>query len=416
MNLKISPPEQLAPTPVKLPLSKSESNRMLIISALTPDATPPSAVADCDDTDAMLAAIGRTSGLVNIGAAGTAMRFLTALYAVTPGTDIELDGSERMRRRPIGPLVDTLRALGCDIDYLGQEGYPPLRIKGRMPEGGRAEIDGSVSSQFISALLMAAPMMQHGLSLHLTGDIVSKPYIFMTIELMKQAGINARIDLDAQTIDVPNGRYTPTLPPVEADWSAASYWFAIAAISSDPITLLGLRQKSLQGDSALARLFTVTGLKHHWSDDGELHLQLTPDAGSHLHLDLSDTPDIVQTLAVTCCLLGITYRFTGVKTLRIKETDRLAALQLELSKLGYIIDIPDDNTLLWQGAQFDPGEQIAPIDTYDDHRMAMAFAPAALFYPGLQINNAEVVAKSYPKFWQHLRSAGFTIEEADNDQ
>lgn len=411
MDLKIFPPDSLIPSVIELPLSKSESNRMLIISAMSPQGKSPSRMADCDDTDAMLLAIDRRQGCVNIGAAGTAMRFLTAFYAVTPGTDIELDGSERMRQRPIGPLVDALRRLGCDIDYLGKEGFPPLRIKGRMPEGGEATIDGSVSSQFVSALLMAAPAMEHGLKLTLEGRVVSRPYIDMTLALMRQAGIDARYDEDTQTAAVTNGRYSLSLPEVEADWSAASYWFAIAAISAEPVTLKGLRKESLQGDSAVAKLFEVTGLGHRWLGNGDLMLQLTPDAGSSLSLDLTETPDIVQTLAVTCCLLGLPFRFTGVESLRIKETDRLAALQMELSKLGFIIDIEEPGTLLWRGARYDPGEEEIAIDTYEDHRMAMAFAPAALFYPGLQINNAEVVTKSYPRFWADLRRVGFITEE-----
>lgn len=413
MDLKIFPPEELAPTPVALPLSKSESNRQLIISALTKNADRPRSVADCDDTDAMQGAIGITSGRVNIGAAGTAMRFLTAYYACTPGADILLDGSERMRQRPIAPLVDALRSLGADIDYVAEEGFPPLHIRGRMLEGGSVELDASVSSQFVSALLMVAPTMQHGLRLHLRGRIISTPYIKMTLSLMADAGAKSDFDEDAGTISVPYAVYQPGLPPVEADWSAASYWFEIAAISTEPVALKGLRPKSLQGDAAVRRLFEVTGLHSGFDSEGLLNLQLTPDAGSQLLVDLSDNPDLAQTLAVTCCLLAIPFRFEGLQSLRIKETDRLSALQMELSKLGFITDIPDDGTFAWHGAQFDPGEIIEPIETYQDHRMAMAFAPAALFFPGLQINDAQVVSKSYPQFWNHLRAAGFSIEEVD---
>lgn len=416
MNFKITPPEQLTQTVIDLPLSKSESNRMLIIAALTPGASLPRPLADCDDTDALLSGLSAAKqATVNIGAAGTAMRFLTAFYAAKPDTDITLDGSERMRQRPIAPLVDALRALGADIDYLGSESFPPLRIRGRMLEGGPVEMDASVSSQFVSALLMIAPTMQHGLELRLRGRIVSVPYIEMTLELMRHAGVESTFDPDAGLITVAHAEYQPTLPPVEADWSAASYWYEIAAIATEPIRLRGLRPKSLQGDSAVGRLFEVTGLRQRFLDNSDLELELSPDAGSQLVVDLSDNPDLAQTMAVTCCLLALPFRFIGLESLRIKETDRIAALQMELSKLGFITDASEPGTLVWHGAQFDPGPEIEPIATYCDHRMAMAFAPAALFFPGLQINDVQVVTKSYPGFWNHLRAVGFTIEEPEAD-
>ncbi len=418
MDLKIFPPDELTDAVIELPLSKSESARQLIIGALTPGRPLPARVADCDDTDVLLAALTDNSDgprHVNIGAAGTAMRFLTAYFACRPGCDVTLDGSERMRRRPIGVLVDALRKLGADIDYAGAEGFPPLRIKGRMLEGGAVELDASVSSQFVSALLMVGPTMQHGLELHLRGNVVSTPYIYMTLSLMEAAGAKADFNENEQVIRVAYGPYSREMPPVEADWSAASYWFEIAAISTEPVSLRGLRRRSLQGDAALRELFKVTGLDSRFTDDGDLRLQLTPDSGSQLIADLADTPDIAQTLAVTCCLLALPFRLTGLQSLRIKETDRIAALQMELSKLGFITDVEEPGTLLWRGARFEPGEEIEPIATYDDHRMAMAFAPAALFYPGLQILNAEVVSKSYPQFWNHLRAAGFTLEEVEKD-
>lgn len=412
MNLKIYPPEMLNEVPVTLPLSKSESNRQLIISALTPGTQRPEPVAECDDTAALLRGLEVTHGDVNIGAAGTAMRFLTAYYAATEGTDVTLDGTERMRRRPIAPLVDALRALGADIDYAGEAGFPPLHIRGRRLEGGRVEMAADVSSQYVSALLMIAPAMTRGLELQLQGTVMSRPYIDMTVGLMGEAGVTVAVDENTQTLSVAPGEYRAGMPAVEADWSAASYWFEIAAISAEPVMLKGLRRQSLQGDSAVARLFEVTGLGANFAADGTLELCLTPDAGAGLQADLSGNPDLAQTLAVTCCLLQLPFRFTGLETLRVKETDRLAAMQMELSKLGFITDVPDAGTLLWAGARFDPGENPEPINTYDDHRMAMSFAPAALFFPGLQINNAEVVSKSYPGFWDDLRSVGFTLEDA----
>lgn len=411
MTFKIFPPDELTQAPVNLPLSKSESNRQLLISALTPGANLHGRLAECDDTDAMLAALTSQSAYINIGAAGTAMRFLTAYFSCRPGREVTLDGSERMRCRPIAPLVDALRSLGADIEYAGTEGFPPLRIKGRMLAGGEVSLDASVSSQFASALLMTGPTMQHGLTLHLSGNITSLPYITMTLSLMESAGVKCDFNEDTATIRVPYGTYAPTLPPVEADWSAASYWFEIAAVSCESVTLRGLRPRSLQGDSAVGKLFEVTGLESHFDGNGDLQLQLTPDAGSQLRVDLSNNPDLAQTLAVTCCLLSIPFRLSGLESLRIKETDRIAALQMELSKLGFITDTPSEGELRWIGARFDTADEIEPIATYCDHRMAMAFAPAALFFPGLQINDAEVVSKSYPMFWRHLRDAGFTLQE-----
>lgn len=412
MDFIITPPEMLNQVPVQLPLSKSESNRQLIIAALTPEGKLPARVADCDDTDALLQGLQASpAATVNVGAAGTAMRFLTAYFAARPGCDITLDGSERMRQRPIAPLVDALRSLGADIEYAGAEGFPPLRIRGRMLEGGCVEMDASVSSQFVSALLMIGPTMQNGLKLHLKGRIISTPYIQMTLEMMKQAGVDSTFNDATGEITVGYAPYQPTLPEVEADWSAASYWFEIAAISAEPITLRGLHRKSLQGDSAVGDFFAVTGLGREFLPDGDLELQLTPDAGSQLNVDFSNNPDLAQTMAVTCCLLSLPFRFSGLESLRIKETDRIAALQMELSKLGFITDASEPGTLSWLGARFDPGETIEPIETYQDHRMAMAFAPAALFFPGLRINNAQVVSKSYPQFWNHLRAIGFTVEE-----
>jgi 3-phosphoshikimate 1-carboxyvinyltransferase len=386
---------------------------MLIINALTPGHSALNRVAHCDDTQAMINALAAPSSAteVNIGAAGTAMRFLTAYFAAQPGRTVTLDGSERMRRRPIAPLVDALRALGANIEYVGEDGFPPLRIHGTTLRGGAVAIPASVSSQFISALLMVAPVMEQGLQLTLEGQIASRPYIEMTLGLMQRAGVNSTFSDVTGVITVEHSAYAPTLPPVEADWSAASYWLEIAAVSSGFVTLKGLRPRSLQGDSAITRLFEVTGLRCNWADDDDLELAVTPDVGAQLQADFTHTPDVAQTMAVTCCLLDIPFRFTGLQSLRIKETDRLAALQMELSKLGYILDIPEEGELMWNGNHFDPGEVIEPIATYDDHRMAMAFAPAALFYPGLQINNAEVVSKSYPEFWDDLRQAGFTLEE-----
>ena len=408
MNYKIYPPEELIETTVNVPLSKSLSNRALIINALTVGSTPIDRVADCDDTRAVTEAITYDADEINVGAAGTAMRFLTAYFAVQEGRTVTLDGTDRMRQRPIGPLVDALRTCGAQIEYLVQEGFPPLRITGSRLTGGEVRIKASVSSQYLSALLMVAPLMTDGLTLLPDGEITSRPYIDMTLGLMSRSG--ATIELNGDTIRVAPGCYRPVSFDIEGDWSAASYWYEVAAISSGFITLQGLYPKSLQGDACVARLFTVFGLQSEFDDDGQLELMPTPDPGARLFVDLADTPDLAQTLAVTCCLLSIPFNFTGLSTLKLKETDRLKAMCDELLKLGFYLHADEDNSLRWDGVRF-PVEDAPAIDTYQDHRMAMAFAPVSLFFPGIIINNAEVVTKSYPGFWDDLRQAGFTIEE-----
>lgn len=416
MDLQIFPPEDGFPqAAVSLPLSKSISNRALIINALTPNAAPLSEVAICDDTEAIVRVLADpTATEINIGAAGTSMRFLTAFYAATAdGRTRLLDGSERMRRRPIGKLVDALRQCGAEIDYAGEEGFPPLRITGRQLTGGKIALSADTSSQFVSALLMTGPLMEQGLELTLEGEIVSRPYIDMTLALMKNSGVECTVSHDGRTISVSHCDYTPTDIEVEADWSAASYWFEIEALSYGDIRLKGLHRKSLQGDSRVAEIFATFGIESDWEENpGELTLQPTPDIASRLELDMSDVPDLAQTVAVTCCMTGIPFRLTGLQTLKIKETDRLEALSTELRKLSFMVEA-DDSELVWPGIRIaQPSQEGLPaFDTYNDHRMAMAFAPIALFVPGIVIRDAEVVSKSYPDYWKHLAEAGFRIEE-----
>ena len=416
MDLQIFPPEDGFPqAAVSLPLSKSISNRALITNAPTPNAAPLSEVAICDDTEAIVRALADpTATEINIGAAGTSMRFLTAFYAAkADGRTRVLDGSERMRRRPIGKLVDALRQCGAEIDYAGEEGFPPLRITGRQLTGGKIALSADTSSQFVSALLMTGPLMEQGLELTLEGEIVSRPYIDMTLALMKNSGVECTVLHDGRTISVPHCDYTPTDIEVEADWSAASYWFEIEALSYGDIRLEGLHRKSLQGDSRVAEIFATFGIESDWEENpGELTLQPTPDIASRLELDMSDVPDLAQTVAVTCCMTGIPFRLTGLQTLKIKETDRLEALCTELRKLSFMVEA-DDSELGWPGIRIaQPSQEGLPaFDTYNDHRMAMAFAPIALFVPGIVIRDAEVVSKSYPDYWKHLAEAGFRIEE-----
>lgn len=360
-----------------MPLSKSVSNRRLILDAVAGVTTNPEDVADCDDTQAMLMALSQPltgHTYINIGAAGTAMRFLTAYFAALPGSDVTLDGTERMRRRPIGILVDVLRQHGAHIEYVGEEGFPPLKINGKRLSGGSLEVPGNISSQFISALLMIAPTMERELDLKLLPPVVSQPYIEMTRRMIQE--------------------YHPSHGKVEADWTAASYWFELMALTDLKINLIGLSHSRLQGDEIVERYFGLIEEAHK--------------SGVGLELDLRDTPDLAQTLMATCCGLGVPFRFDGLSTLPIKETDRLQAMKTELAKLGFAIEIVDGNSALYDGNRGD-GCPDQVISTYEDHRMAMAFAPLAVKFPGLRIENPRVVTKSYPGFWEHLRHAGFTV-------
>lgn len=408
MNYRLLPPARLDVT-VGLPASKSISNRALILGALSYAPYDPENLSDCDDTRVMVRAFNSDSNRFDIGAAGTAMRFLTAYLAKIAGV-WEITGSERMQHRPIGILVDALRTCGARIDYIGREGYPPLRITGRALRGGELSLSGSVSSQYISALLMIAPTMQEGLRLRLTGKIISQPYIRMTLGMLRAFGIEA--EWEGDTITVRPQEFRPVRYRVESDWSAASYWYELTALAPQGarVVLPGLLRESLQGDSAVARFFEPIGVKTEYTDEGVVLTKSEAPRPEHLELDLTDQPDLAQTLVVSCALCGIRFRFTGLESLKIKETDRIEALRSELRKLGYVIEQEADSVLLWTGERCEP--QAEPrIATFDDHRMAMAFAPAAYVVPGITIEDVGVVSKSYPAFWEDLRSAGFDITE-----
>ena len=407
MNCRVFPPDEMLETQVSLPLSKSISNRALVINALTDGALPLRKVAKCDDTDVMVAALSSDEACVNIGAAGTAMRFLTAYYSSQPGREIVIDGTERMRHRPIAVLVDALRACGATIEYAGEESYPPLRISGKKLHGGDITLSASVSSQYISALLMIAPTMEQGLRLTLEGDIISRPYIMMTLSMMRQWGVES--EFVGNIITIAPQKYAPVDFEVEADWSAASYWYEIAALSSGDVSLQGWNSRSVQGDSENLKNFEGLGINTHFNDE-MVELEPSPDLVPRLNIDLSDQPDLAQTIVVTSCMLGIPFHITGLSTLKIKETDRLEALRTEMLKLGMVLTIEHDSELIWDGSRR-PIYEFPVIDTYEDHRMAMAFAPVSIFIPGIVINNIEVVSKSYPDYWQHLQDAGFKFQE-----
>lgn len=409
MNYRIIAPRRIEGE-IDLPASKSISNRVLLLNALCATPSRLSNLAQCDDTDAVLSALAQPDASeVNIGAAGTAMRFLTAYFATREGREVVIDGTERMRQRPIRVLVDALRQLGADIEYVEAEGYPPLKITGTRLHGGALTVSGSVSSQYITAILLIAPVIG-GIALTIEGEIMSRPYIDMTLALMARYGVKA--EWRENVIHVPAGEYTALDFTVEADWSAASYWWAMHAIvPQSRITLKGLEPQSLQGDSRIAELMSQMGVTGNWCGR---YLDLRSNGGvgccCSTFADLSDTPDIAQTLVVMLCLMGRPFRITGLRTLRIKETDRLEALRTELRKLGYVVKVEGDDAISWH-FETTAAEASPHICTYHDHRMAMAFAPAAIRFPGLIIDDAQVVSKSYPLFWEHLRQAGFKIEE-----
>ena len=393
------------------PTSKSISNRALMLHALcTEQRYTIERLAICDDTDHMqegIAAKQAGAALIDIGATGTAMRFLTAYLAITPGETV-LTGSERMQQRPIGTLVEALRTLGADITYINKEGYPPLRINGKPLHGGALEIEAGISSQYISALLMIGPCLTEGLTLHLKGNIASRTYIELTLDLMRHYGAVAEWT-DERTIHIKPGHYTDQPLTVEGDWSGASYWYELAAVAAHhgyeaDISLQGMRKDSRQGDRVVAQLFEELGVKTEYSEKGAQLLIDNPQFSIfnfQFEKNFTHCPDIAQTMAVTYCLLDIPFIFTGIQSLRIKETDRVAALISELKTLGYVLRAEGDERLIWDGTRCTPDEHPV-IATYDDHRMAMAFAPATLCYEGLTIEHPEVVTKSYPGFWEDL--------------
>ena len=413
MRYKLSAPTTLHTT-IQLPASKSISNRALILHALAQGHIAPSNLSDCDDTRVMIKALDGNPGHIDILAAGTAMRFLTAYLSVTPGTRI-ITGTERMQQRPIRILVDALRELGAQIEYAGNEGFPPLRITGTILTGEEISLAGNVSSQYISALLMIGPILKNGLRLNLTGEIISRPYINLTLQLMKEFGADAAWSSES-SISVHPGQYEDIPFTVESDWSGASYWYQMVALSQDSkeepakteVELLGLFPRSYQGDSRGTEIFAKLGVRTTYTDRGVV-LTKTGTPVARLKEDLVDIPDLAQTFVVTCCLMNIPFRFSGLQSLKIKETDRIQALITELHKLGYVVKSEQDSILIWNGERCEP-EASPVIATYEDHRMAMAFAPAALLVPSVQIAEPQVVSKSYPGYWKDLKQAGFNIE------
>ncbi|NLJ21305.1 MAG: 3-phosphoshikimate 1-carboxyvinyltransferase [Bacteroidales bacterium] len=387
---------------ISLPASKSISNRALIINALSGSRSEIRNLSDCDDTQVLIRALKMDQSIINVGAAGTAMRFLTAYLAMTEG-EWTLTGSERMKQRPVKLLVEALNNLGAEIQYIDKHGFPPLFINGKKLKGGTIHLDGSVSSQYISALMMTAPCMQEGLNIVLEGEIISLPYILMTMNMMKEFGVEVKFLTNR--IEITPQFYKPVDFTVESDWSAASYWFEILSLVGEgEIFLKGLHQNSYQGDSKVAELFDNLGVAVQYFSDGVL---LMPNKVNidYFNYDFINQPDLAQTFVVCCCLKNIPFHFKGLKSLKIKETDRIEALKTELAKFGFLLTEPAAGELAWSGEKkevchFEETGEIF-IETYDDHRMAMAFAPAALMFP-VAIEHPEVVSKSYPTFWDDI--------------
>ena len=382
--------------------SKSESNRMLLLQALYPQITLDN-LSNSDDTVAMKSGLESDKNMVDIGHAGTSMRFLSAYYSTLENQEKILTGSSRMQERPIGVLVDALRQLGADISYLKNEGYPPLLIKGKRLTASEVRLSANISSQYITALMLIAPSLPDGLRLYLEGKITSIPYIEMTLSLLHKIGVDAIFS--GQHIQVfPKKDITQITHAVESDWSSASYYFSMVALAKEAdVSLSTYKKDSLQGDRVLMDVYQQFGVKSS-IENNTLALKKQTMGSTHVQLDLSDAPDIAQTIAVTCYGLGLSCSLTGLHTLKIKETDRLVALQNELSKLGATIEITDKSLHLHK--RTNPIRPNVMIETYHDHRMAMAFAPLGLLVP-IRIQDADVVTKSYPGFWKDLEQNGF---------
>lgn len=385
--------------------SKSESNRLLVLQKLLGGFTITN-LSDSVDTQVLQKAWNSEEEVVDIGHAGTAMRFLTAYFAIQEGKTIVLKGSQRMHERPIAALVEALQSIGAEIDYLENTGYPPLKIKGKKLLATSVTIDASMSSQFVTALLLIAPSFPKGLQIQLLGEITSLPYIKMTLDLLKRLGVSSSMNERSIQVSAASTSSTKSIE-VESDWSSASYLYSFFALSEmQEMRLGGLRQDSLQGDSVLQDLFIDFGVRSHW-DATDLVLEKTKLIKENVYLNCADFPDVAQTLAVTAFALGMSLHLTGLHTLKIKETDRLIALQNELQKLGAKVQITAASLKL-EKRNLDIKKEVQ-IETYQDHRMAMAFTPLVLKVP-IQIQDPEVVNKSFPDFWKVMQRLGVLIQ------
>ncbi len=405
MNLKLENISSIENNTLQITGSKSETNRLLILQALYPNIEIEN-VSNSDDSKLMQRALRSNDVIIDIHHAGTAMRFLTAYFAVKQGRETILTGSKRMQERPIKILVDALRQLGCTISYESKEGYPPIKILGKQPISNQVALKANVSSQYISALMLVAASLPNGLVITLNGKVTSIPYINMTLSLLKDVGIKGTFENNIITILSNNDDLSQKVR-VESDWSSASYFYSIVALANinDSVTIGSYKKESYQGDSALIEIYRDLGVETSFDDNTITLTKVSNEIRLPEGLDLSNSPDIAQTIAVTCFGLGLRCYLTGLHTLKIKETDRLEALKTEIEKLGGSVTITQDTLRL------EPSKSIkadVSIATYNDHRMAMAFAPLAL-RNSLYIENADVVSKSYPDFWLDLKKLGFKI-------
>ncbi|WP_373517103.1 3-phosphoshikimate 1-carboxyvinyltransferase [Pricia sp.] len=402
-----SPSSNFIKANIEITGSKSESNRSLLLRALYPDITIQN-LSNSDDAEVMEKGLQIENGVVDVHHAGTAMRFLTGYFASQEGKEVTLTGSQRMTERPVKVLVEALRSLGAAIAYENNEGYPPIRIKGKKLVKNRVSLPANISSQYISSLLLIAPSLENGLELELIGKITSEPYIKMTLGLLSQIGVESAFEGNVIKV-LPKANVAPTVLTVESDWSSASYYYSIVALCEigSEIKISAYKKYSLQGDSILSEIYSNFGVKTSFYDNHILLKKTTDCQLTTLKYDLANAPDIAQTIAVTCFGLGIGCHLTGLHTLKIKETDRLEALHAELTKFGAAISVTDKTLTLRPSTTI---KKDVAIDTYNDHRMAMAFAPLAL-KTSLGINDAEVVSKSYPDFWEDLKNLSFGVKE-----
>ncbi|MDD5570096.1 MAG: 3-phosphoshikimate 1-carboxyvinyltransferase [Bacteroidales bacterium] len=420
MTYRISKNNKTLKGKIIIPQSKSESNRVLLIKALSANPVKINNLSDSDDTIILHKALKKISDnkncknalTVDAGAAGTAMRFLTAFLSIKEGKYL-LTGSEQMKKRPIGVLVDALNTLGANIEYAGKKGFPPLKITGSVFKKSEIIINGNISSQYISALLMIAPILKNGLEISIKGELVSKPYVEMTLKIMKHFGI--KYSWKENKIEIKNQEYKSSEFDIGGDWSGVSYWYEMAAFSDEvDLTIEGLLNNNLQGDSVVSKIFEKFGVKTKWLDENAIHLLKEKPKINEFEYDFIGCPDIAQTLAVTCAGLNIKATLKGLSNLNIKETRRLDALHTELKKFEYKTKPVRRSALSVQrkSEQF-TNSQIHnfTISTYNDHRMAMSFAPLAILLGEIKIENPDVVTKSYPNFWNDLKSVGFKIEE-----
>lgn len=390
---------------LKITGSKSESNRLLILKALYPNLKVEN-LSNSDDTQYLKKALGSDKELIDIHHAGTAMRFLTAYFATREGREVVLTGSQRMQERPVKLLVEALRTLGADISYEKKEGYPPLRIKGKRLSVNEVKVQANISSQYISALMLIAPSLPNGLQISLIGQVTSAPYIKMTLDMMKDAGVVGEFT-GSKIIIEPAKKLESKAIAVESDWSSASYFYSLAAISETANIKLGIyRENSLQGDCCISEIYRQFGVETQFEKDAILLKKTSQKKPRHLSENLIDSPDIAQTIAVTCLALSVPCTLKGLHTLKIKETDRLVALKAEIEKFGSSVKISDDSLELIPQKDF---KEHVSVATYHDHRMAMAFAPLGLKVP-FEIEDAMVVSKSYPDFWKDLEKLGFNID------